>query len=30
LLIWAKDGILYSLAGSGEAARGLEIANSLR
>lgn len=30
MLIWAKDGMTYALAGSGEAARGLEIANSLR
>jgi hypothetical protein len=30
VLTWVKDGIIYSLAGSGEAARGLEIANSLR
>lgn len=30
MLTWVKDGIIYSLAGSGEAARGVEIANSLR
>jgi len=30
MLIWVKDGITYALAGSGEAARGIEIASSLR
>jgi hypothetical protein len=30
MLIWTKDGMTYALAGSGEAARGIEIAGSLR
>jgi hypothetical protein len=30
ILIWVKDGILYSLSGTGGETRGLEIANSLQ
>ncbi len=30
MLLWVKDGVIYALAGSGEAARGIEIASSLR
>lgn len=30
LLIWVKDGIVYALTGSGDAAHALEIANSLK
>jgi len=30
LLVWAKDGILYSLTGPGDGSAGLRIANTLK